>query len=505
MQLVETLKVNANYLSIYNTILDGISDTTETAKINFADTFHDCRMSVGAIKTIKKAVNVILYLARRKHYQEKYKKLSCTGYRKNDLTERAKRESKFMHLCTFVTLTLPAQQTHTDKEITEFCINPFLSYARKYFKVRYYVWKKELQKNGNLHFHFVTDRYIDALCLRRAWNRVINRGKIDGIKEPFNYVDRYHNNQIEFYKDGWNDAKMKAYFAANQNIKEKVDFMCQEIELNEKRQVSFIEYQEIFNNEVTTALERAKALYDNEISKKNPAKRWRNPNSTDIKAVNNPQTVSKYIAKYVSKDIDDNPQIIEYQKQADMIKKCIYETLRKIQELQSNNENIESELETLSRYKEILRKHRLTCPICGRLWFKSATLTPFLAGAKSFVHSQLDNNLNCDKYALDNELKELVKFLTDRGKRENRNLVLYNYELNPDGTENKEKLICLTLLVNIFELQTMYVQGFHCKLLFPEIVRMWQRFVYDCIRENRKKGLYEDFKKDFEEFETIKK
>lgn len=105
----------------------------------------------------------------------------------------------------------------------------------------------------------------------------------------------------------------------------------------------------------------------------------------------------------------------------------------------------------------------------------------------------------------ENQLTRYFKFLTDRGKRENRNLVLYNYELNPDGTENKEKLICLTLLVNIFELQTMYVKGFHCKLLFPEIVRLWRQFVFSCIQENRKKGLYEDFKKDFEEFETIKK
>lgn len=506
MQLVETLKVNANYLSIYDTVLDGQPNTSNTAKINFTDTFHDCRMSASAVKQIKSAVNIILYLARRKHYQEKYKKISCTGYRKNDLTERAKFESKNLHLCTFVTLTLPSKQKHTDKEITEFCINPFLAYSRKYFKIRYYVWKKELQKNGNLHFHFVTDRYIDALSLRRAWNRIINRGYIDGVKEKFDYVDSFHNNQINFYKDGWNDHKMKSYFSTNQNVIEKVDSLIKELQLKEKRNISFSEYQKIFDSEVNKAFERAKNIYFNEISKPEK-KRFTNPNSTDIKAVNNPQTVSAYIAKYIAKDIDDNPEIINYQNEADSLKNCIFGILRSIEDKKEKGENFESELETLSKFKNALSEHRKKCPICGKLWFKSATLTPFLKGitisnkngkiirkcAVDFVHNDLKK-----------ELDELIKYLQNKSNS-SKKLVLYNYEINPDGTENKDKIICITLLINIFELQTLYTHGSHCRLLFPEIVRLWRQFVFSCIQENRKKGLYEDFKKDYEEFETIKK
>lgn len=491
MQLAETLKINANYLTVYNTIVDGKSETCSTSEINFTDTFHDCKMSPAAVKTIKKAVNVILYLARRKHYQEQYKKYSCLGFKKNDLTERAKFESKHLHLCTFLTLTLPAEQQHTDKELTYFCLHPFLAYCKKYFKVRYFVWKKELQKNGNLHYHLVTDRYIDALALRRAWNRVINRGKIDGVKNPFNYVDRYHENQLDFYKNGWDDDTMIKYFASNQNVMDKTDNDVKEIQERENRFLTYLEYTEIHEKNTKHAFERAKNLYYNEI-KKPVEKQFINPNSTDIKAVNNPQTVSRYLAKYISKDFTDNPALIQYQIEVYNIKSQIFATLKDIQDKKANNEDVTELNEQLARQKEYLNKLRESCPIQGRLWFKSATLTPFLSGASDFIYSDLSE-----------ELKQLINFLDKKQKEKNKKYILYNYELNPDGTENTDKILNITFLCNIFELQTLRYNNSN-KLLFPLIVRMWQRFIYSCIQTNRKRGLYEDYKKDFEEFENIK-
>ena len=71
IRLADCVKINANYSTIYTAIVDGQSDTSKTAAVNFVDTFHDMRMSPVAVKTIKKAVNVILYLSRLYHYQQK--------------------------------------------------------------------------------------------------------------------------------------------------------------------------------------------------------------------------------------------------------------------------------------------------------------------------------------------------------------------------------------------------------------------------------------------------
>lgn len=489
MQLVETLKVNANYLTVYNTIIDGQSETCNTSEINFTDTFHDCKMSPAAVKTIKKAVNVILYLARRRHYKEQYKKYSCLGFKRNDLTEKAKEESKHLHLCTFLTLTLPATQIHTDKELTYYCLHPFLAYLKKYKKIRYFVWKKELQKNGNLHYHLVTDKYIDALLLRRVWNRIINRGKVDGVKNPFDYVDRYHYNQLDFYKNGWDNDKMFQYFSANQNVIDKTDNDVKEIQEKENRFLTYQEYEKIHNANTQKAFERAKNIYYNEI-KKPVEKQFINPNSTDIKAVNTPQTVSAYLAKYISKDCTDNPALTQYQNEVYNIKSQIFATLKDIADKKANNEDVTALNEQLQKQKEYLKQLREKCPIQGRLWFKSSTLTPFLSGASDFIYSDLSE-----------ELKQLVEYLEKKQKEKNKKYILYNYELNADGTENTDKILNITFLVNIFELQTLRYTNSN-KLLFPLVVQMWRRFIYSCIHENNKRGLYEDYEKEFYEIET---
>ena len=132
--LIECLKVNANYLSIYNQFANSNRNSIATSDLNFKDNFHDLKMSSEAAKTIKKAVNVILYLTRKKHFAEIRKNIGCTSYRSQDkeVLKKAVKNAKSGYLCTFLTLTLPAAQTHTDTEITQYCLNPFfqLNYIR---------------------------------------------------------------------------------------------------------------------------------------------------------------------------------------------------------------------------------------------------------------------------------------------------------------------------------------------------------------------------------------
>ena len=52
-----------------------------------------------------------------------------------------------------------------------------------------------------------------------------------------------------------------------------------------------------------------------------------------------------------------------------------------------------------------------------------------------------------------------------------------------------DKVICTTLLYNIFSLQMQRNKNGSYK--YPELTTMWFKFVTDCVKINRQRGLYE--------------
>jgi hypothetical protein len=91
---------------------------------------------------------------------------------------------------TFVTLTLPAMQMHSDNEIKRKCLTPFIQTLQRKFDVWHYFWRAEPQQNGNIHFHLIIDSYIKHNLLRMEWNQCINKlGYVDRFEAKFQ-----HNN-----------------------------------------------------------------------------------------------------------------------------------------------------------------------------------------------------------------------------------------------------------------------------------------------------------------------
>lgn len=90
----------------------------------------------------------------------------------------------------FVTLTLSANQIHSDQEIKLKVLKPFLRILRDKYNVKNYIWKAESQENGRIHFHLVIDRYINKHDISRIWNKCQNAlGYIDEFFKKFK-----HNN-----------------------------------------------------------------------------------------------------------------------------------------------------------------------------------------------------------------------------------------------------------------------------------------------------------------------
>jgi hypothetical protein len=148
----------------------------------------------------------------------------------------------------FITLTLPSKQNHTTAEITNTCFNQFLTEIRQRTKMENYVWRLEFQKNGNVHYHIVTDTYIDYHFALKIWNRILSK---------LGYVDAFKSQM-----QGLSLADYCAKYSKNSTIP--------------------------FN---ILAKRYAKGRAEN----------WENPPSVDVKVARNHTSISYYVSKYFSK------------------------------------------------------------------------------------------------------------------------------------------------------------------------------------------------------------
>ncbi len=104
-------------------------------------------------KRLSDAVNFMIYRTRRQ----------------STFNARSQRNVKWR--VNFVTVTLSSKQRHDVETLKRSIFDPFLQSLRRRFKVKNYVWRVERQKNGNVHWHIITDTWVDWAELRNCWNR----------------------------------------------------------------------------------------------------------------------------------------------------------------------------------------------------------------------------------------------------------------------------------------------------------------------------------------------
>lgn len=198
---------------------------------------HNFTISDNAYRTLKRRINWLYHLSKSRYVK------SYSG------------KEIFNFKVAFVTLTLPSSQLSSTSDVTNTILNQFLTEIRQRTKMENYVWRLEFQKNGNVHYHLITDTYLDYYFVRKIWNRILS--KTDYIK---NY--QYKMNKL-----------------------------------------SLSEYHALYYQGKSELFDKAKKAYLRGKSEK-----WSNPNSVDVKSVVNKQSISNYLAKYFSKD-DKNETI----------------------------------------------------------------------------------------------------------------------------------------------------------------------------------------------------
>lgn len=207
----------------------------------------------------------------------------------------------------FITLTLPADQVHTDLDIKSRCLNQFLVELRRHYDVSNYVWKAELQDNENIHFHILTDQYVDYQALRRRWNRCI---------EKLGYVSRYRDNMSR---------------------------------------LSLTEYHALRNRYKKCDFKKSAAAYA-----AGKMSNWSNPNSVDVRSIHSTYELGGYIAKYMCKEVDPDDQSDELNDRQISFGRS-WSRSQSLSRLQYRNRYSQSDLAKLLRYlranpKKFMRK-----------------------------------------------------------------------------------------------------------------------------------------------------
>ncbi len=179
---------------------------------------------------------------------------------------------------SFVTLTLPSKQIHTDKELNRMALGRFLIVLQRKYNDIKYLWRSERQSNGNIHYHIIIDKYIHYKEIQAHWNKIMN---------DLGYISAYRLEQILKHSSGFNLVSM------------------------------------LYTSR--TADQQFKA-YQYGVSTN-----WSNPNTTDVHSLKNVKNVASYISKYISKNKEyDRLKVIERLYNDDEISLDNYEAERDI-------------------------------------------------------------------------------------------------------------------------------------------------------------------------------
>ncbi len=160
------VSIKPNYFVTYHRF-DATGDTKSYQSTMFKmpeENKTDGLLSYKANKRVRLAIDWLIHISKDKHLEKKGIKTAFT-YKLN-----------------FITLTLSSKQKHSDNEIKSKLLNQFLTELRTKHKCKNYLWRAEAQRNGNIHFHIVSDCFIPWRLLRSDWNR---------IQEKLGYISRY--------------------------------------------------------------------------------------------------------------------------------------------------------------------------------------------------------------------------------------------------------------------------------------------------------------------------
>jgi len=184
-----------------NTYKDGKQKTTKSSIKNIGNN----KSYAGVINShtqrrIRKAVNVLVQIS---DWQRIF----------NPVTE-----NYFDFKLTFITLTVSdSTKLLTGKEGYQLLLKPMLQHLKRVHKMESFVWKAELQSNGQIHYHITTNVFIHHLLIRNKWNSLQKKvGLLDSFIDKYGHDNPNSTDIHKVYNDDMIEAYLEKYISKSQ-------------------------------------------------------------------------------------------------------------------------------------------------------------------------------------------------------------------------------------------------------------------------------------------------
>jgi len=131
-----------------------------------------------SVKSVRNLSKRLVFKSLSKSSAKKVKEIVTNWYIGIKLTQKQQYSSgkHFDNYLVMITLTLPSKQIESDKVVKAKYLNTFLTKLRYYNESFNYLWVSERQKNGNIHFHLIVDKWFKKETIQGLWNDALSNG-----------------------------------------------------------------------------------------------------------------------------------------------------------------------------------------------------------------------------------------------------------------------------------------------------------------------------------------
>lgn len=183
LQIATACKIQASYVVLSPIFERNTSRKSTLQKANerhLQDNSTKGQLSTKSISKLRNSINWLIHSSRPKRVYERTTKKT------------------FSFNVNFITLTVPPQNKSViNSSDFQKLLNTFLTYARKYYYLKNYVWKCELHKDGRIHIHITSDTFINYRSLRDCWNRILQKQML--LEDHYSKFGNYNPNSTDIH------------------------------------------------------------------------------------------------------------------------------------------------------------------------------------------------------------------------------------------------------------------------------------------------------------------
>jgi hypothetical protein len=133
----------------------------------------------------------------RRRIQQTIHKLLINSPERKVFNTVTKKWMKFT--INFITLTIPNDVRLVDCKFgNKYLLEPWLRVMRNKYNLSDYIWKAEIQANGQLHYHITSNTFIHLTAIKDTWNNIMRKqGLLDGY---YSKNSHYSPNSTDVHK-----------------------------------------------------------------------------------------------------------------------------------------------------------------------------------------------------------------------------------------------------------------------------------------------------------------